>query len=249
MARQGEIRLSETPAPGDTITLTGDNLEALKHWGPRPGMAVTVLSGSGESLRARVISVESDHALLLVFERMPGAAESGISVTLVQALPDKERMELIIEKTAELGVDVIVPWKAARGIDLDERDRGQQKSRHWQRRAAKAAKQCRRGRIPAIMPFTGLKEALEQVQEFELKLALYEKEGAAFAETLAGCSHATTAALLVGPEGGLAEWELSLARQAGFVPLHLGGRILRTETAAIAAVTIIQYALGDLGGK
>ncbi len=231
------------------MILTGTNLEALQAWEPRPAMAVTIVSGSGESLRARVISLEAERASLLVFEKMAASAESGVEITLLQALPDKERMELIIEKATELGADVIVPWKAERGVDLVERDSVQEKSKHWQRRATKAAKQCRRARLPAIMPFSSLRDALRRCSDCDLKLALYESGGEPGRDVIGSVSKPASVALLVGPEGGLAEGEMEAAQQAGFVPLHLGGRILRTETAAIVAVTIIQYVLGDLGGR
>jgi len=242
------IILKEDPEPGDTVIITGDGLSALQERGPRLAMAVTVISRSGGSFRARIVSLEEDRASLLVFEKMAGSAESKLSITLLQALPEKERMELIIEKTTELGVDVVVPWKAEKGITLAERDARQQKSVHWQKRANKAAKQCRRARVPSIMPFTSLEIALEQTGDCGLRLSLSESYGSGLQEVLRSSSEVESIGLLVGPEGGLVPRELELAEEAGFVPVRLGARILRTETAAIVAVAIAQYVLGDLGG-
>ncbi len=233
--------------PGKTVTLTGAALAALRAWSPRPGAAVSIADGEGDSFRARVVEVHAERASLFVYERMKGPPESRLELILLQALPDKERMELIIEKAVELGADVIVPWKAERGVSLAERDERQPKSRQWQKRALRAARQCRRGRAPFIAPYAELGSALEYAAGAQLRIALWEDARAPLKEVLESAGSPGSVAVLVGPEGGLAAGEVEAAGRAGFITASLGARVLRTETAAICALALAQYALGDLG--
>lgn len=232
---------------GETVYLAGPALSSLRSWSPRPGAAVTVSDRSGKSWRARVVLLDPDRAELFIFEEMKASAESSLEIILLQALPDKERMELIIEKAAELGADVIVPWPAERGVSLAERDAGQQKSHRWQKRALKAAIQCRRGKVPLIAPVADLGSALKYAESAGLKIALWENAREPLQKIITG-SKSSSVAVIIGPEGGLTDAEIKTASRHGFISASLGPRILRTETAAIAALSIIQYALGDLGG-
>jgi len=241
------IVVPRDPELGQTLILTGPALAALRSWSPRPGQAVT-LTGPGASFRARVVTLAEGEARLLVFERMTAPAESSLELILLQALPDKERMELVIEKATELGVTLIVPWQADRGLALAEREARQPKAHRFARRALQAGRQCRRGRVPVILPCTDLNTALEHAGPAELKIVLYEKDAAPLKAILAAAGAVTTAAIMIGPEGGLTAAELDLARAHGFRPASLGSRVLRTETAALAGLALLQFALGDLGG-
>ncbi|HUT53566.1 MAG TPA: 16S rRNA (uracil(1498)-N(3))-methyltransferase [bacterium] len=247
MPGKNPIVIERAPALGDTVALRGPALAALTAWSPRPGLAVTVADGSGNSYRARVTELHADRASLFVFERMKGPAESPLEIILLQALPDKERMELIIEKAAELGADVIVPWKAERGVGLDERDARQKKSRGWQKRALKAARQCRRGKVPFIAPYADLDAALDYAAGADLKIVLWEEARAPLKKILESTAAPRSVAIMIGPEGGLTPAEVETAERSGFISASLGPRVLRTETAAIAALALAQYALGDLG--
>jgi 16S rRNA (uracil1498-N3)-methyltransferase len=232
---------------GREVLLDAEDIAELAGFHLRPGKIVTLIGPDNRTFRARITHLDKGKARAFVFEGMP-SAESSLELILLQALPARERMELIIEKSTELGVDVIVPFHSERSITLDERDRSQAKSHTWQRRAVRAADQCRRARVPLIAPFCELSEAIEWVRDEKIKLMLWEKErSAGLKETLKAESDIRSVAFLVGPEGGLSGAEVSLLEGKGFVAVSLGGRILRTETAAIAGVSIIQYELGDLG--
>jgi 16S rRNA (uracil1498-N3)-methyltransferase len=248
MAHIDPIVLDREPKLGEVVSVFGPALSCLRSWSPRIGSAVTLLSPS-RSFRARVIALEKDRAELFVYEQMTGNAESSLEIVLLQALPDKERMEQIIEKVTELGADVIVPWRAKKGIDLAEREAQQKKAHRWPERAKRAARQCRRAKVPLIAPFTDFSSALQYgfVKEADLKVALWEKADRPLREVLGGSPGVRSICLLIGPEGGLSEEEIEMARGAGFISASFGVRILRTETAAIIAVALVQYALGDLG--
>lgn len=248
MARIDPIILGHEPELGEALSLSGPALSSLRSWGPRLGSAITLQSPS-HSYRARVVSLDDNQAELFVFEKMSGDVESPLEIILLQALPDKERMELVIEKATELGADVIVPWNATRGIDLSEREARQKKSHRWPERAKKAARQCRRAKVPMIADFNELSIVLEYeyVKQADLKIVLWENADRPLKDVLGSGAGARCVCLLIGPEGGLVDKEIEAAAAAGFIPVSLGARILRTETAAIVALALIQYALGDLG--
>ncbi len=232
---------------GKEVELDAENLAALEGFKLRPGKIVTLTGTGRSSFRARIISIKGPLARAFVFEEMP-APESALELILLQALPSKERIELIIEKGTELGVDVIVPFHSERSTTLGERDAVQAKSHRWQRRAVRAAEQCRRAKVPLVAPCGDLEDALLWAQDAVLKLMLWEKERAlGLKDELRDRRGAASVALLVGPEGGLSGTEVGMLEKKGFRAVSLGGRILRTETAAIAALSLIQYELGDLG--
>jgi 16S rRNA (uracil1498-N3)-methyltransferase len=155
-------------------------------------------------------------------------------------------MELIIQKATELGVSAIIPFKSERSISLEEREAKQRKAHRWQEIAVKAVQQSRRGKVPRVGPYCSFHEALKIGEGEALKILLWEKEGEHLKDALRRFTPQKIY-VMVGPEGGFAEEEVSLAKERGFVPVKLGQRILRTETAAITLVGIVQYQLGDLG--
>jgi 16S rRNA (uracil1498-N3)-methyltransferase len=154
-------------------------------------------------------------------------------------------MELIIQKTTELGVSTILPFQSERSISLKEREAKQKKAHRWQYVAVKAVQQSRRAKVPYIGECRPFQEILGDCSEDGLKILLWEKGGENLKSVLR--QHPTRKiSVMVGPEGGLTGEEVKLAKRKGFIPVKLGQRILRTETAAITMVGILQYELGDL---
>jgi 16S rRNA (uracil1498-N3)-methyltransferase len=217
-------------------------LKDLSHH--RVGAIVTV-QVEGTEYRARITGIAHDKATLRLFEQLSRPSESTLAITLIQALPKKEKMELIIQKATELGVTSIVPCISAKSISLSERDASQSKSLRWAAVTAKAVEQSRRRLIPRIEECTDLIAALQSASGTELKLMLYEKEVSVDLHSFADKS-VKTIAIAAGPEGGFTDGEVALARSFGYVPVNLGGRILRCETASIAAISIAQFLWGDL---
>ncbi len=233
----GRINLKGASTGGE-FDLQVDAFRALLSWNPRMKDAVTVVSGD-TLLRARVENIEENCARLKVFEEI-GLIGREIEITLLQALPEKERMELIIQKTTELGVSTILPFKSERSISIDERDSVQKKSHRWQAVALKAAKQSRRPDIPSVAPFCSFEDALRT--DAGLKVMLWEKRGLpSLKGVLRGYNGGGPVAVLSGPEGGFTDEEAGAAKGAGFAPVSLGNKILRAETSAIAAVGMIGY--------
>ena len=240
------IVLDKSVAIGKDVVIEGPPLEALRFQGGRKGSIVTLTDSNGSHFRGRVLSVSNGGASIRVFEAFSSPTESSVEMILLQALPEKERMEWVIQKATELGVSAIVPFKSERSISLGERDAKQKKSHRWQEIAVKAVRQSRRANVPRIEPYCSFQEALDRCRGQGLKILLWEKGGDPLKKILSQYP-SKSIFVMVGPEGGFAEKEIELAKKKGFIPIKLGQRILRTETAAITLVAILQYELGDLG--
>lgn len=239
------MRITSPIEIGQEIHLQGPSLEALRFQGARVGSILTVTDAIGKDFRARVVSFTEDEAHLFIFEAFPSPTESPLEIILLQALPNKERMEWIIQKATELGVSIILPFKSEKSISLEEREQKQKKAHRWQSIALKAVQQSRRARVPEIESYRTFEEALSFCKEEGLKILLWEKGGRNLKEILKGSRERLIYAL-VGPEGGFTQEEVKRATEFGFIPVKLGQRILRTETAAITLIGILQYELGDL---
>jgi len=231
---------------GKEVLIKGPPLEALRFQGCRAGSLITLTDFEGNDFRGRVTHLSEKEASVLPFKAFQLPVESPLEVILLQALPEKERMELIIQKTTELGVSTIIPFKSERSISLEEREAKQKKAHRWQDIAVKALQQSRRAKVPRIEPYCSFQEALNFCGRDGLKIILWEKKGESLRETLQQNRFQKVYAV-VGPEGGFTEKEVAFAKDKGFVPVKLGQRILRTETAAIALMGILQYELGDIG--
>ena len=231
---------------GKEVLVKGPPLEALRFQGGRLGSIVTLTDSGRNDFRGRVLRLTKEEASILIFDAFPSPTESSLEIILLQALPEKERMELIVQKATELGVSTIIPFKSERSISLEEREAKQKKSHRWQEIAIKAVQQSRRAKVPRVETYRLFREALKLCGGEGLKILLWEKKGGNLKKVLRHY-HPKKIYAMVGPEGGFTEEEVKLAEDRGFIPIKLGQRILRTETAAIALVGILQYELGDLG--
>lgn len=177
----------------------------------------------------------------------PATGEPPIRITLFQGLAKGDKMETVIQHGTELGITEFAPVATSRSVVKLDPKKAADRTARWQRIAREAAEQSRRGAVPRVMPLHSWKQAVERVAEFDLALVPWEEGGRPLREVLAEHPEATSFALLIGPEGGLSAEEVELARAAGAIPVTLGPRILRTETAPLAAAAAILFARGDLG--
>jgi len=230
---------------GEEVVIEGPPLEALRFQRGRAGSLLTLTDSEGNDFRGRVVRLSKEKASIFIFDTFPFSTESPLEIILLQALPEKERMELIIQKATELGVSTIIPFKSERSISLEEREAKQKKAHRWQEIAVKAVQQSRRARVPRIEHYRLFHEALEICEGDGLKILLWEKRGESLKKILKQYLPRKVY-VMVGPEGGFTAEEVELAKDKGFIPVNLGQRILRTETAAITLVGILQYELGDL---
>jgi len=211
-----------------------------------PGDSAAIFNGRGLELFGRIESIGQRSAVVSIEGRSEKAVESALDLVLLQGLLKGDRPEFIVQKATELGLTGICFYTTARTVPRVDGEGVEKKLLRWKKAAIEAAKQCGRATLPRVTLAPGLKEAV-QGSKAELKLLLWEKDGAAsLGERLEGRSP-HSAALLVGPEGGLSDDEARMAQEAGFLKAGMGPRILRAETAAVAAAAIVQYAFGGLG--
>ncbi len=224
----------------ETVTL---RKEATRHLTTvlrlRPGAALSLFDGRGAAHMATL----QENGRATVGRRLDDDTEPPLSLHLLQAISKGERMDFVIQKATELGVTAITPVLTERCIVRLSGERATKRLRHWREILINACEQCGRYRLPSLHDITPLGQALQNAGE-GLKLVLdpVSEKGP---QTLPRPDNKV--ALLIGPEGGLTEGEIRQARQQDFVGLRLGPRTLRTETAAIAALSALQALWGDLG--
>ncbi|WJW75799.1 16S rRNA (uracil(1498)-N(3))-methyltransferase [Thiohalobacter sp. IOR34] len=210
----------------------------------KPGAEIRLFNGQGGEWQARLDAVSRRAVLAEIGEWHDEERESPLAITLLQGVSRGERMDLTIQKAVELGVQRIVPIACARTTVRLDAERRRKRWQHWQGVILHACEQCGRNRIPELSEVVDLATALERRDRAARGLLLDPlAEGG-----LAQLGKAESAfCLLIGPEGGLEEGERQAARQAGFTGLRLGPRVLRTETAALTAIAVLQQRYGDLG--
>jgi 16S rRNA (uracil1498-N3)-methyltransferase len=228
---------------GARVTLAGSAAGHLRRvLRLRPGARLTLFNGTGGEYCGTVEAVRGDAVTVTVGEAHPIERESPLEVTLAQGISRGERMDLVVQKATELGVSRIVPVFSARSVvQLDSRQ-AERRLEHWRAIAIGACEQCGRNRPPQLsQPLTVAQLLREETSGARLLLS------PSAAMRLADIPRPQGAVLvLIGPEGGLAQEEQEGALTAGFVGVRMGPRVLRTETAAIAALVLLQREFGDL---
>jgi 16S rRNA (uracil1498-N3)-methyltransferase len=207
------------------------------------GDSLTLFNGDGADYPARISALVRGAVEAEVTGRADARAESPLPVTLVQGIARAERMDLVLQKATELGVAAVVPVAAARSVvRLDAGSRGR-KLEHWRGIAIAACEQCGRARVPEVATPRTLGEFLAEPARARMRILLAPGADLSLGTAARG---AESVELLVGPEGGLEDGERRAALAAGFLACRLGPRVLRSETAAIAAIAVLQAAAGDL---
>ncbi len=209
-----------------------------------PGAPFTLFNGVGGEFSAALKPSAGKRVLAQVLAHTAVERESPLQVTLLQGIARGERMDLIVQKATELGVARIVPFLAERSmVKLDAKQRGR-KREHWQAIAISACEQCGRNRLPDIGEPTQLGDAIGELAPDALRFLL-AADGATTLAASAIQGTLRSAVLLIGPEGGLADNEQSTALAKGFSAARLGPRVMRTETAGLAALAVLQALAGD----
>jgi len=240
------VHLEESLAEGARVAMRGAAAAHVRRvLRLEAGDAVTLFNGDGADYPARIRALSRDAVEVEVLGRADARAESPLAVTLVQGIARAERMDLVVQKATELGVAAIQPVATARSIvKLDAGSRAR-KALRWRGIAIAACEQCGRARLPILAEPRTLASWLQEpapAGALRIQLALDAEDSLAEA-----ASRARRVELLVGPEGGLEDAERTAAASAGYRACRLGPRILRSETAALAALAVLQAVAGDLG--
>lgn len=209
----------------------------------RPGAALTLFNGQGGEYAASIERVQGSKVTVAVGEHQPQERESPFPLTLAQGVSRGERMDLVVQKATELGASRLVPVLTERSIVRLDEERSDRKSSHWRAIAIAACEQCGRNRLPEVTLPARLGEFLRGSPADDTRLVL-SLEATQRIEDVPRPQRGAT--VLIGPEGGLTDEEQQSALAQGFVAVRLGPRVLRTETAAIAALTLLQREFGDL---
>lgn len=229
---------------GTRITLTGGAAGHLTRvLRLRPGAAVTLFNGRGGEHAASIERVQGNAVTVAVGEHEAIERESPFPLTLAQGVSRGERMDLVVQKATELGVSRLVPVLTERSVVRLDDEQGDRKSSHWRAIAIAACEQCGRNRLPEVALPVQLREFLRQPAGDSVRLLL---SPSATRRIEAVPRPASGVTVLIGPEGGLSDAEQEDVLTAGFTAANLGPRVLRTETAAIAALTLLQREFGDL---
>jgi len=227
-------------AVGATLALPDRAAQHVRVLRLAPGTAITLFEGDGAEYGAELVEIGKRSVSALVRARREVGRESPLAILLAQGLSSGERMDLVIQKATELGVTAIQPVLTARSIVRLSNERQERRELHWQNVAVAACEQCGRNTVPEVGALMPLYEFLARPRA-RLSVLLSPAADAVL-RTLAP---ARDIELLIGPEGGLAREEREAAISAGFTGVRFGPRILRTETAPLAAIAAIQAMWGD----
>jgi len=243
--RVSRVHVPDLLIPGSRHTIKGD---AANHIARvlrlTLGDPLTLFDGRGGEHAARIEGLRQGAVVVAVGELSAADRESPLSLTLAQGVSRGERMDWVVQKATELGVSRVVPLLTERSVVRLDAKQSERKLRHWQGIAVGACEQSGRNRIPDIAAPLGLHDFLRGSNDERATRLLLSPSGALGFGELQSLDGGVI--VLIGPEGGLAESEQHAALDAGFVAVRLGPRILRTETAAIAALTLLQHRFGDL---
>jgi 16S rRNA (uracil1498-N3)-methyltransferase len=218
----------------------------------KQGDSLVLLDGTGKRYRGLVQELGKAVARVRLLDFREDEGESALRLWLAQGLPKGDKMDFIVQKAAELGVWGVIPLEMERSVlRLYSQERRENRQERWQKVAREAVKQCGRSRIPQVFPPCPL-ETLGPRLEEGLCLVPWEKGGAPLKEWLREPGRIPGAQkdvlVIVGPEGGIEETEMAFLKKYECAPLSLGPRILRTETAGLAVLSVLQYEWGDMGG-
>ncbi|MGM0953998.1 MAG: 16S rRNA (uracil(1498)-N(3))-methyltransferase [Pseudomonadota bacterium] len=208
----------------------------------QPGQQLVLFNGDGRDYDASIVSASKKHVQVEVTGDTAKSTESALEVVLGQTLSKGDRMDYAVQKAVEMGVSRIVPLATERCDVKLKGDREEKRLRHWQQVAVSAAEQCGRARVPEILPVMTVPQWLEHSQNCDLRLVLHHRTE----QSLDSLTKPGSVALMIGPEGGLSAEEIAQAETAGFLPVALGPRVLRTETAPVAALALCQWLWGDI---
>jgi 16S rRNA (uracil1498-N3)-methyltransferase len=242
--RLTRVYVEEPLAPGKHCLVTGsaaNHMVRVLRLGA--GAAITLFDGAGGEYAARIESMRKDAVRVEVGAHAALERESPLDVTLAQGVSRGERMDWVMQKATELGVRRIVPLITARSVVRLDAHQAPKKLQHWRGIAIAACEQCGRNRLPELAAPADFLEFLGREAPGDATRLVLSPTGSL---RIGAIKPLPKIILLIGPEGGLAPEEAEAALDRGFIAVRLGPRILRTETAAIAALAALQQAFGDL---
>jgi 16S rRNA (uracil1498-N3)-methyltransferase len=216
----------------------------------KPGDKIGLFDGKGFEYEAKIVDLSPGSVQVSLIRRFPSTAESPLQIIVAQAFLKEKKMDGLVRQLSELGIIKWIPFIAERSIPRPDKKQLLTRTKRWEKIAKEALKQCRRGCMMKIGETVSFEEMLNLGQVCDLKVAFWEDElQPAHANLLGSGDQIDTVFALIGPEGGFTQKEIEKAKDRGFTTVGLGPRILRAETATVAACVLLQYLFGDMGQK
>lgn len=226
------------------ITITGDDVNHIKNvLRLRVGESIIVNNGEGTDYDCVISEIANDQVVARIEDISKNCAELPVRITLFQGMPKQDKLELIIQKAVELGATEIVPVITKRSVVKIDEKKADKKLDRYNMIAESAAKQSGRGIIPTVSKFMTFKQAIEYCKNYDMNIIPYEEaRGMEYSrEIIKEIKNQKSLGIFIGPEGGFAKEEVDLALEIGAKCITLGNRILRTETAGLATLSIIMF--------
>jgi len=231
------------------VSITGSEAHHIKTvLRLKPGDSLKLFDGTGYEYDASITSISAKAVEVEIRHRIKAAAQSDVQIIVAQAFLKEKKMDDLVRKLCELGVSHWVPFFSQRSIARPDAKRLAGRSQRWNRIATEAVKQCRRIDTLQIGNAHSFQEILDFSNSCDLKIIFWENETRLLSRELpSGDNPIKKILVMLGPEGGFTEQEVQQGLNCGFIATGLGPRILRAETATIAAVALVQYLFGDMG--
>lgn len=229
---------------GENVIITGtDAAHISKVLRMKRGDLAVICDGNGTDLLCRINESGEKAVELDIIERKPSVGEPGVKLRLFQCCPKSDKMDFIVQKAVELGASEVIPVVSKRCVSRPDAKSAAKKGERWQRIADEAAKQCGRGRLPAVGELLTFAEAVETFSA-EKGIIFYECGGEKMNSIVD--ENVGSIDVFIGSEGGFEKAEVELAKSAGIIPATLGTRILRCETAPVAAIAVLMNLTGNM---
>ena len=243
------IKQSETAGPVSVVRGT-DARHIKKVLRLKQGDIITLFDGAGNEYEARIISLSANSVNVSIIRTFPSTTESPVQIIVAQAFLKQRKMDNLVRQLTELGITKWVPFISKRSVPRPDNKRLVDRINRWKKISKEALKQCNRGRIMEIGPTVSFDDTFNISRQSSLKIAFWENESKPINLALSHSDRPfNNIFIMIGPEGGFTSQEIEKAKACGFITATLGPRILRAETAAIAASVLIQYLFGDIGIK
>ena len=243
--------IEQSAIPGSTSIITGLDARHIKTvLRLKPGDKIGLFDGRGYEYRAEIITFSPGRVEVSISDSFPSTAESPVQIVIAQAFLKEKKMDGLVRQLTELGVTQWVPFFSERSVPRPDKKQLSARTTRWKKITQEALKQCRRGRVMKIGEIVSFEEVLNLEDSCDLKIIFWENELKLVNDKLPKPNRQiNTIFAMLGPEGGFTFREIQSARDRGFVTAALGPRILRAETATIAASVLLQYLFGDMSQK
>lgn len=241
--------VSEEAFQGLRIQLTGEEVHHIRNvMRFQPDDQIIVCKEDGMDYVCSISEINRNEVICEVVEKRPSLGEPKTKITVAQSLMRSNKLEWMIQKGTEIGAVSFQPFRSERSLIKIDEKKERKKRERWQRIAKEAAEQSHRGKVPAVLPALSWNDFLSEMEKFPLVLIAYEKGGLPLNQVMTE-SQADEMMLVIGPEGGFSEAEIGEAKERGAIPITLGNRILRAETAPLVALSCMLFARQELGGE